>query len=198
MHVYLDDTKLADAPSAEEAIDLARDAIKDSDRIIIDINADGAPAPDAIFEGDTQGLEFSELRFVTAKTSAFLTETAHAAKDSLELIRADQKAAAERLRTGEMEDAMQTLQGVMEGWQAVRDVVDQVAQLASIDLGSLQAGDTKGDELIASLGASLTEVRDTLKGEDWASLGDAVEYDLDELAAKWSTLLDALIARAEG
>lgn len=198
MHVYLDDTQLADTETADQAIDLARDAIRDTDRIIIDINADGQPAPDAIFEDGTTELAFNELRFVTAKTSAFLAETAHAAKDSLELIRADQKAAAERIRTGEMEDAMTTLQGVMEGWQAVRDVVDQVAQLAGVELGSLQADEKSGDELIAALGASLTELRDTLKNEDWASLGDVVEYDLDELAAKWSALLDTLIAQSGG
>ena len=208
MRIFIDDTRLDDAPDAPTAIALAREHIDGADRLIIDINADGEPAPDAILDGTDDGASIAELRFTTADTGAFLSETVHAAKESLDLIRKDQTTAAEQIRAGEMEDAMHALRAIMEGWQGVRDVVDQVAQLAGADAATLEAhseahsetgsegGAESGQAIIADLGAALTEIRDTLAQEDWASLGDVVEYDLATLADRWDALLDALIERA--
>ena len=204
MRIFIDDTRLDDAPDAPTAIALAREHIDGADRLIIDINADGEPAPDAILDGTDDGASIAELRFTTADTGTFLSETVHAAKESLDLIRKDQTTAAEQIRAGEMEDAMHALRAIMEGWQGVRDVVDQVAQLAGADAATLEAhseagpedGAESGQAIIADLGAALTEIRDTLAQEDWASLGDVVEYDLATLADRWDALLDALIERA--
>jgi len=206
MRIYIDDTQLPDAPDAPGAIDAARAHIDGSDRLIIDVMADGERAPEAVLDGTSDGAGIGELRFVTADAGAFLRETTHAAKDSIGLIRRDQETAATQIRTGELSNAMQTLGAVMEGWQAVRDVVDQGAQLAGVDPASLEverdkssdeSGGETGAAVIEDLSAALGEIRDTLGAEDWASLGDVVEYDLATLTERWDALLDAMIERAD-
>jgi len=198
MQVFIDDTRLDDAPDAPAAIELARDHVQGTDRLIIEVAADGKPAPDTLFDGSDDGAGLAELRFTTAATGAFLAESVHAAKDSLHALRERQKTAAEQIRAGEMTEALGTLGEVLEGWGALRDVVDQVAQLAGIDLASLATPSGTGADHIGDLSKALIEVRDTVESKDWASLGDTLAYDLDELIDRWSALLDALIERSRG
>jgi len=198
MRIFVDDKRLPDAPDAPSAIDAARAHIEGTDRLIIDVDADGQRAPDGVLDGSDEGASIDEMRFVTTDTRAFLRETTHAAKDSIGLIRQDQETAATQIRTGELSEAMRTLGAVMEGWHAVRDIVDQVAQLAGVDPSSLEVvrdgeAHDRGDAIINDLGAALGEIRDTLGARDWASLGDVVEYDLSTLTARWDALLDAMI-----
>lgn len=195
MRVYIDDTQLSDADNIEHAIDLARDHIQDQPRLIVDVLADGEPATQQHLENP--GAVIGELRFETADTGAFLTETAHTAKDSIRLIQDDQTTCAAKLRTGELEGAMQSLAAIMDGWQAVRDIVDQVAQLAQIEIATLSVDDQTGAALTQGLSEALTEVRESLQTQDWATLGDVVEYDLQTHATRWSALLDAMIDRTQ-
>ena len=120
-------------------------------------------------------------------------DNAQTAIESIELLKADQEAGAQQIRSGELEDAMQTLQAIMEGWLAMRDVVDQITQIAQIDISTVQVGNETGSDSVQSLSNALAEVRETLQNEDWSSLGDVIEYDLSELAGKWATLLQSLI-----
>jgi len=194
MHIWIDNTQLTDAPDLNTALEQARVHAESTGRLIIDILVDGQPAPDEIFDDEPQGLgDINELRFTTADTNELVIETAQTAIDSIDLLKADQEEGAKLIRAGDITDSMETLRSVLEGWQAVRDIVDQIAQLTEIDIPTLQVGHEKGSEIIESLSKSLAEVRETLQNEDWSSLGDVIEYDLNELAVKWSALLSALI-----
>ncbi len=195
MRVYIDDTQLDNADNVEHAIDLARAHIEDQPRLIIDILADGEPATQEHLENP--GAVIGEIRFTTTETGAFLTETVHTAKDSLKLLHDDQSTCADQLRKGELESAMQTLGAIMDTWQAVRDVIAQVAHLAEIEIGTLQIDDQTGAELTKGLSDALTEVRESLQTQDWATLGDVVEYDLQTHATRWSKLLDTMIEHTQ-
>ena len=194
MQIWIDNTQQSDATDLGDALEQARIHAESSGRLIIDILVDGQPATDELFEDQPEGLEtINELRFTTADTSALISETAHTAIESIELLKADQEAGAQQIRAGELEDAMQTLQAIMEGWLAMRDVVDQIAQIAQIDIATVNVGDEIGSDIVQSLSNALAEVRETLQNEDWSSLGDVIEYDLSELAGKWANLLQSLI-----
>tara|TARA_R110000868_G_scaffold241497_1_gene496079 strand:- start:57147 stop:57749 length:603 start_codon:yes stop_codon:yes gene_type:complete len=194
MQIWIDNTQQTDATDLGDALEQARIHAESAGRLIVDILVDGQPATDELFEDEPEGLDtINELRFTTADTSAIIAETAQTAIESIELLKADQEAGAQQIRSGELEDAMQTLQAIMEGWLAMRDVVDQITQIAQIDISTVQVGNETGSDSVQSLSNALAEVRETLQNEDWSSLGDVIEYDLSELAGKWATLLQSLI-----
>ena len=195
MQIFIDDNKLSDAPDLDSALEQARVHAESQGRLIVDILVDGQPATDALFDEEPEKLpKINELRFTTADTASLVNETLETAIDSIELLKADQQAGAEQIRSGDLEDSMQTLRSIMEGWQSMRDIVDQITQITNQELPIIQIGDQSGTDIVQSLSDALSEVRETLKNEDWSLLGDVIEYDLNELAEKWSALLSALKA----
>ncbi len=193
MQIWIDNTQLQDITNLDDALEHARLHAEGSGRLIVDILVDGNPATDAFFDsepGDHPPIK--ELRFTTAHTQSLVAETIDTAIESIELLRADQIAGAKQLREGELDDAMETLRAIMKGWQAMRDIVDQITQITNLDIATLKAGDHLGSEIVEMFVKTLSEVRETLQSEDWSSLGDVIEYDLEELAAKWTPLLSAL------
>ncbi|MBL4809382.1 MAG: hypothetical protein JKY43_04910 [Phycisphaerales bacterium] len=194
MHIWIDNTQLTDAQDLNAAMDMARDHADSTGRLIVDILVDGQPAPDEIFDEEPEGFgNISELRFTTADTNALIVEAAQTAIESIELLRADHDAGSKQIRSGDIPDAMETIRSILEGWQAMRDIVDHITQIANIDPKTLKVGDQLGSEIIDSLLKLLSEVGETLQNEDWSSLGDVIEYDLNELTVKWSAMLSALI-----
>lgn len=194
MHIWIDDTQLSDTTDINEALDNARLHAESAGRLIIDILVDGQPAPDELYGETPETLgPIQELRFTTADTQSMVNESIETAIDSIELLKADQVQGAQQIRSGELGDAMDTLRAILEGWQAMRDMVDQITQITDLDIQSVQVGSEQGSEIVQSLSTALSEVRETLQSEDWSSLGDVIEYDLEELATKWSALLSALL-----
>lgn len=198
MRVWIDSTELNASDSISDALDQAREHSEQSGRLIIDISADGQPINDDILENppnDHAGI--SELRLTTTDPVAFLTETLHSARETITLVREDQGTAADHLRTGQLEPAVESLTAVLTGWQALRDVVGQSAVLADIDLSTIKVQATTAEACINKLGQTLSEIRDNLTSQDWSSLGDAIEYDLDEQAQQWDAMLQAMAQRVQ-
>ena len=200
MQLWIDDTQLDSLDNLEAAFEIARKHAEESGRLIIDIQADGQPINDELLDQPpTDAGGITELRLTTTDYNAFLTETLASAQDALESTREDQVSAGDQIRTGDIEPAIESLKAVLEGWHAVRDVVEQSAALASIDINTLEITDAKGTkstggQCVEALSKALAEVRNCLGKSDWASLGDAIEYDLDDQINTWNALLDAMIA----
>lgn len=198
MRVYIDNTELEANNSIADALDAAREHAENDGRLIIDILADGQTIDDAMLDNppsDSGGI--SELRLTTTDPVAFLMETFASARESLALVREDQSTAADHLRKGDLEPAVEALNGVLTGWQAVGDVVAQSAELADIDLNTFEFDGLHAKDVIEKLGDTLFEIRTNLTHQDWSSLGDAIEYDLDDLAKQWDALLGALAQRVQ-
>jgi hypothetical protein len=198
MRVYIDETELDSNASIADALDAARDHAESTGRLIVDIHADGEPIDDALLDTPpTDNAGINELRLTTTDPVAFLMETFASARESLALVREDQSTAADHLRTGELEPAVESLNAILTGWQAVGEVVAQSAELAEIDLNAFDFDGTNASSTIDKLSETLFEIRTNLTHQDWSALGDAIEYDLDELATQWDTLLGALAKRVQ-
>jgi len=193
MLIWIDDTQLDSIDNLEAAFELARKHAEDANRLIIDIQADGQPIDDRLLdEPPTNDAGIRELRLTTTDHTAFLSETIQSAKEALQLTREDQVSATDHIRGGALEPAIESLQAVLEGWHAVRDVVGQSAALAEIDVNNLVVANTTGQECIECLSKILADIRASLEKQDWASLGDAIEYDLEEQVINWGILLSSL------
>ena len=199
MQLWIDNTQLETTDNLQDAFEKANKHAENAGRLIIDIQADGQPIDDALLdEPPTDAAGITELRLTTTEFSSFLIETIHTAKETIELTRDDQLACADQIRAGTFDPAIETLKSILEGWHAVRDIVDQSAALAEINIDLLKVIDAKGnestgDQCVDALSKALAEIRNCLGKQDWASLGDAIEYDLDDQSNTWNALLDAII-----
>lgn len=197
MKLIMDGQTVADdIAGVSQAIDIARDKAAELGRLIIEVKADGQSA-DALLDTmpqDTAGV--GELGITTADRVSFLTETMHDAKDVLDRIRVDQKQAASMIDQGNVNDANTSLGTVMEGWQAVRTVVDQSAALMGVDLHDFEVNGAAAADVVSGFAQDLVELRTAVTNEDWSALGDVLGYDLEDRAQAWNSLLDGLIVHA--
>lgn len=197
MNIWIDDTQIEQTDDLDTALETARLHAESQGRLIVDILVNGQPATDAFFEESMENLPpITDLHFTTADTASLVSETIDTAIESIALLKADQQAGAQQLREDDMDNAMQTLRAIMEGWQAMRDIVDQITQITDLDINALTVNQQPATQIVEKLSKSLGDVRETLKNEDWSLLGDVIEYDLNELAEQWSSLLSAMKSQA--
>ena len=193
MQIWLDAETMDATDSIEGALAAARERAEQSGRLIVEIHADGSPIPDALLDDPpSESCGIQELRFVTVDPVEFMVQTLRDTRESLDATKAEQTVAAGLIQSGKLSEAIASLGSILEGWQAARDVVDQLSALAEIDLGSLAIDDTTGNECINGLSHTLGEIRNAVTNEDWSSLGDLLEYDLDQQASNWMSLVDTL------
>ncbi len=198
MKLIIDGQTAADGvEGVSQAIDLARDRAAEQGRLIIEIKADGRPAGTLLDSPPEDTAGVGEIDVVTADRSAFLSETLYDAKDALGRVRVDQKQAANMIDQGQVNDATASLGPVMEGWQAVRTVVDQAATLLGVDLHVFVVDGTPAAETVSGFASDLVELRNAVTNEDWSALGDVLAFDLEERAQGWDALLDGLIGHAK-
>lgn len=194
MKLIIDGQAVGEVDGVSAAIEMARARAAELGRLIIEVQADGSPAGE-LLDAPESGSGVGELGVVTADKSLFLRETLRDARDALESTRADQRRGAALIDKGEVGEAIGALRSIVEGWQAVRTVVDQAAALGDVQLDTLTAGELSGVELFNALTADLIALRNAVGGEDWSALSDVLAFDLDERAAQWGVLIETLITR---
>lgn len=205
MKVILDDTTLTDAPNTlAEAIDLAADRATSQGRVVVDVFADGRQVrPDELEDEATLAHSCDEVRLVSAEPRAFVRITLLDARDALDAARSEQQRAAQLVEQGSFEEAYKSLDGSLNLWQAARQALDQGAQLVGLDLTDVPLEHPEElAQAISRLAAALEEVRRSVTAQDWAGLGDVLNYEMDELVDRWQVLLervaDHVHAPAEG
>ncbi len=199
MQLWIDDIEIESPDSLEAAFEIAREQTEKNGRLIIDILADGQPIKDELIDdmpNDSAGI--SQLRMSTTDARSFIIDILKSAQESLQITEADQQSATELIHAGNFKDAIATLSAIIEGWHAVREVIDQTADLSDLDVNTLSIVDAKGnttngEQCIESLTKALEELRSSIQQQDWSSLADAIEYDLNDQINLWNALLNTMI-----
>lgn len=202
MRVFLDDKPLDQAgASLATAIRAAGDAAERAGRVVIEVKFNGAPVdgPTLDHPPTTPAADTDEVRFITTDPRALVATSLQDAADLLAGVRQAQRQAAAALHGAKYDDAMAGLSQSVEAWDTVRRVVDGSAALLRLDLSAVRTPDgTPGGtprpvtESIAALAALLDRLRSALATQDWSALGDVLEFDLDEQAERWDTVLRSL------
>ncbi|MEC9372647.1 MAG: hypothetical protein VYC34_02340 [Planctomycetota bacterium] len=202
MKVFLDEQAVeCGGGTLAIALDAGAAAARSRGRLIIEAQADGKAIPqEHLDEPPGEDPYAEEIRLVSVDPRAFLRTTLLDAVDALEQTRGDQKRAAELIQTGEAREALSTLSEILNTWQAVRRVLEDASALIGVaPEAALQHGAPDDQTTIESLFKSLDELRRSLAEQDWTATADALEFDLDEQAARWQTSLRSLAeAVAEG
>lgn len=193
MKVFLDQSELAlERPSMASALVAARDAAQQAGRVIIEVKLDGLPVADAQLEDPSeQPLSAGRLDFVTTDPRALVRTTLLDVADALALTRDQQLKAAEALQAGEFKDAFAQLNEVVNIWSHVRRVISEGPALLGLSVDQIDEnrGGTDLSQGVDRLNTALTELRTSLQSQDWSTLADLLSGELDDLAARWDTLL---------
>ena len=196
--VYLDDESLTtEGETLGAALRAGVARARERGRLVVEINADGASIPEEHL-ADPPAFEpyAEELRLVSVEPGLLVRSTLLDAAEALEAIRERQRRAGELIQTGETAEAMTELTEVISVWSAVRRALEDGCTLLGLPLSDAIAG-ADGRRLVDDLTGRLTDIRSALQAEDWSSLSDAVAYDLDEQAQRWTTVLRDFAARLE-
>ncbi|MGD9690461.1 MAG: hypothetical protein AB7K52_12045 [Phycisphaerales bacterium] len=202
MRVFLDDEPVAVTdPSVGAAVAAARSAAWARGRVVVEVKLDGRDLAEEEL-GASGPAGGAELRMLSAEPGALVAYSLKEVAGSLPNLRAAQTEAAERLQVGEFGPALSRLGEALAVWESLRRVVDEGPRLLGLEASTVPSGNgegTIGDE-VARLAGILSGLQAALQNQDWSSLADLLEGDLDEAADGWERALAALaerVARSE-
>jgi hypothetical protein len=182
---FLDGRPLGPAANVADALREARTLADASGRMIVDASLDGKPVPAGMLASDHPGsashpVEGSRFNFLSARPGDVARSALEAAADALTQVKPGHKAAADAVRDGDLEPAMDELGRVLSTWDKARAALEGSAQLLGIGPGTDQWGPISA--AVASLGGRLADIKTSLVSRDWAGLADVLEYDMDRQA----------------
>lgn len=211
MNVILDGQPLefSGAQTLAGAMRAAGEAAGARGRVIVEVYVDGEAAGDAVLERPPEVEVGGEVRMVSVEPRALVRVTLMDAADALEAARKSQRASAELIQKGSVEEALKPLAEAIRTWQTVRDALEKSAGILGITIGELGprgamlpaatiggAGPSPGfDAMITDLAVRLSEIKRSLAGQDWSALADVLEYEMGEQTDRWKS---ALATAAEG
>jgi len=201
MRAYLDDEPLElEGQTLGAAVLAGRQAAESRGRMIIEVWADGSPAPPADLEELPAADPYaSEVRFVSAVPGALVAHALEEAAENLAGVREAQTDAAAQLSRGETREAMTNVGEALRAWETVRRAVQEGCAVLGVAPADLLSDDESRDactRAIEALLEALREVQRAVTDQDVAGLADTLEYDLDELAETWTGLLGDMASAA--
>lgn len=198
MRAYLDDEPLElDGQTLGAAVLAGRKAAEEKGRMIVEVWADGSPAPAADLEEMPEVEPYAdEVRFVSASPGALVAHAFEEAAENLDGAREAQVEAAAQLARGETADAMNNVATSLRIWESVRSAIQQGCSVLGVSPGELAGDDEATQGAINGLLEALREVQRAMADQDIAGLADTLEYDLDELAETWKELLGTMASTA--
>jgi len=199
MRAYLDDEPLElEGETLTAAVVAGKRAADARGRMIIEVWADGEPAPSADLESPPDAEPYAgEVRFVSVEPAGLVAAAMDEAAENLERVREPQREAAAALSRGETSSGMQDVGVCLQAWESVRKAVQDgcsVLGRSPAELMPTAASAEACATAIEDLLTTLREVQRSVKEQDVASLADAMAYDLDELAETWAGLLGEMSA----
>lgn len=196
MKVFLDGEELAvKGASLGTALAAGTAASEEKGRIIVEVWADGDPAPESDLSSPPEREPYaSELRFVTAEPKSLVRTVLLDVSDALSATRDTQRQAADHLQVGETGQALVELGDAVRTWETVRRAVEEGCALVNIPTatGSTIAGGGINSALVEDLASNLTSIKKALADQDWPALADLLSFELDEQIDRWQEELNRL------
>ena len=190
MQVLLDGRPIeASGNSLAAALEAGRSASSALKRVIIEVTADGQPAPEAHLENPPTDEPYAEtIEMRSASAVDLVRTTLHEAADALQEAKRQQVLASDLILEAKTVEAMEKLGEALKLWSAIEQAVtDSCALFASPELaGGADVGLTVDASLVAELTTNLNQVRSALAKRDWSELSDLLAFEMEEQAQKWS------------
>ncbi len=200
MELFLDGVRLelaAESHSLSAAFQAGIDSARSRGRLVVEALADGRPIDESmIATGFTPG----SVELKTANPDELARDTLLQAAESLETVRGQQQACGEAFSKGDEAKGVDHLRVALEGWQMIRDVIEQTRALVGERWADVVVSGTHGEatleHAVGQLAIALRAIKATSEAEDYSGLSDIVMYDMDVLADVFAGLLRELAERS--
>ncbi|HPU33548.1 MAG TPA: hypothetical protein PK184_12695 [Phycisphaerae bacterium] len=185
-------------PSDKTVRELARETCAATSdqarRMVVAIYCNGKAVTDDELNAvlDAPAGSFEQLELQTQPVAGLVRTTleqAIALVDSAAPIRA---AAADLLDGGDYVAAMGQFQKLLEIWRQLQQSLVFCSQALEINLDTLTLDGCRFTDLANLTKANLADLREAIRNQDPVLIGDLLRYDLEEVFAKWETLLRAM------
>lgn len=177
-------------------IDAARERLEPTGRIVVEVRVDGRTVTgEDLDDLLDRSAEAEEVQLVTADPFELAQTTLEDVKESLGLARDAQQQAAEGLNADDAAAALEHVRTALGVWQRAQLAVQQTARLIGLPLDEMTVGGRPLPEVIDGLAQQLAVIRDQLISSDWIGLADTLGHEMDDTAATWEEMLDAIMER---
>ncbi len=199
MAVYIDDQRVElDGEHLSGVLAAAREYLRPSGRLIVEISVDGRPVVGEQLETQAElSVTASEVRLASAAPSELVCSALADARCALAQARDLQMEAAELLQQDQTQPAMQKVAAAVALWQQAHEVVVRSLRVTEIPLDELQVDGRPSRELVQELIDQLKHVRQLVTDADAIGLADALAYEWPQTLEAWDRLIEQLIERLQ-
>lgn len=200
MPIYLDDEPVTIVGENLAAVlDAARRKLEPSGRLVVEVQLDGATlSSDQLQERADAAVAASEVRLYSADPRELAIDALDQVRGRLAQVRDDQQAAADLLQQDKGVEAIQKVGACIAGWLQTQQAVTLAANLAGVDLNTLQVGGKPATQCMERLIEGLKSLKDALVHRDTVALADALAYEWPEQVDDWDRLVERLTEEIEG
>lgn len=200
MHVYVDDKPFAIAGLANKTLrEIAQEIRQDlapRNRMLVAIYTDGqlvsADSLDAAL--DSLGGRYGRIDFQSAVPQTLAREVLQQARELVAESTPICQQAGEMLSAGQTARAMELLGNCFGVWSQVQESMARSVDLLGLDLSRMQIEGKQADQLLHEFADQLRTVKEALENRDYVQLSDILQYELQDVAPRWQTLLDRVVA----
>jgi hypothetical protein len=201
MHVYVDDNPFAVVGLANKTLrEIAQDIRQElapRKRMLVAIYTNGQLVCAADLEAALDSLagRYERIDFQSAIPQTLAREVLQQARELVSEATPICQQAGEMLSSGQTARAMELLGNCFGVWSQVQESMSRSVDLLGLDLSRMQIEGKKADQLLNEFAAQLRTVKDALENRDYVQLADILQYELQDVAPRWQSLLDQVVAQ---
>jgi hypothetical protein len=203
MPFLLDGLPLTPAAHLKESSTIAEylkwaDSLLPQGRVMIRIELDGV-----VLEGPTlaharrDSLGSATLSLITGEIKEISLTLLGKLAALIEWLSPQHRAVAEMLERGQIQQALERLQGILSAWQQIQAAYGNLAKMLGLSLKELPVHDLSGEAVIEEFCKQLGEIQNALASQDFVLLADILQYEMDGAIANWMSLLEATLGVVE-
>ncbi len=203
MHIYVDDNPFAVSDLAGKSLRQVAQEIRQDlaprKRMLVAVYTDGRLVPSGELENvlDTPAGRFERVDFQSAVPQALAREVLRQARELVAEATPLCRQAGEMLSAGQTARAMELLGNCFGVWNQVQESMSRSMDLLGLDLSKMQVEGHRADERLGEFVGQLRQVKEALENRDYVQLSDILQYELQDVAPRWQSLLDHLLEQIE-
>ncbi len=203
MHIYVDDNPFAVSDLAGKSLRQVAQEIRQDltprKRMLVAIYADGQLVPSGELENvlDAPAGKFERVDFQSAVPQTLAREVLLQARELVAEATPICQQAGEMLSAGQTARAMELLGNCFGVWNQVQESMSRSVELLGLDLSAMQVDGRRADEQLMEFVNQLRQVKDALENRDYVQLSDILQYELQDVAVRWQSLLDHVLEQID-
>lgn len=169
-------------------------ACRERGEVVTAVRLDGVDEPS--FRSPEQGVralgELAVIECEAESPAALLAESLREASRGLDELRQHALSVGRRFRGRDIEAAQRGLLELVQGLQVLTSLVATIGAVLGTDVATLTVGDTTAGRVLDGLGSHLETLIGAQQNQDWLTVADIVEFDIEPALGGCRPVFDSL------